>query len=595
MKHHRKFPEFIAIFAAALALAGGPAVAATIPVGGGCSLIHAIQSANGDLPVGGCVAGSGHDTILLQSNIDMSGAFSGFNALPKLASDMTIDGQGLYTLRITGGAASLRFFNHDAGTVTLRGITFRDGRMAGSGQGGAFTANSNATMIVEECEFINNVAAQGGAFTFGPSSPFAGSLTVRDSRFENNTAHGGAGGAISSQTTHHDVTIQRTVFVGNTSPNSVGGAFARGPVGTAVFEDCEFTDNSALQGGAIYFGGSAPGNVVNIWRSSFSSNSADKGGAIGLNGARTLFIRESTLDSNTATTWGGAIWADGGGAGGFVETINTTLSGNSAGSRGGAIYVGHFPGVLRSSTVIDNSAPQGAGFYGFGGPGDLYAYWSLLANAANGANCQFNGASLFDFGGNLVDDGTCGGTVGPITGLDPVLADNGGPTLTHALLAGSNAIDSAPTCTLPTDQRGMARDDGACDSGAYEFEATYFPPPVPDGVSGAPLLFDRTNLAGTAIDVYWDASCNAPDYHLLHGDLADVELLTPDDSSCALGTSGTASGLPVSAGDRWFLLVANDAADLEGSWGESSGGTRKPGVPSLECGIVDRNDAGVCP
>ena len=55
------------------------------------------------------------------------------------------------------------------------------------------------------------------------------------------------------------------------------------------------------------------------------------------------------------------------------------------------------------------------------------------------------------------------------TGLDPMLADNGGPTKTHALLPGSNAIDAAGSCGLMTDQRGWLRDDGACDSGSYEF------------------------------------------------------------------------------------------------------------------------------
>jgi hypothetical protein len=55
-------------------------------------------------------------------------------------------------------------------------------------------------------------------------------------------------------------------------------------------------------------------------------------------------------------------------------------------------------------------------------------------------------------------------------GVD-VLADNGGPTLTHALLAGSAAIDAANTTVCPaTDQRGVARPQGAgCDVGAFEF------------------------------------------------------------------------------------------------------------------------------
>jgi hypothetical protein len=52
------------------------------------------------------------------------------------------------------------------------------------------------------------------------------------------------------------------------------------------------------------------------------------------------------------------------------------------------------------------------------------------------------------------------------------LADNGGPTQTHALLSGSLAIDAAdPVASPPTDQRGVSRPQGSGpDIGAYEAE-----------------------------------------------------------------------------------------------------------------------------
>lgn len=49
-----------------------------------------------------------------------------------------------------------------------------------------------------------------------------------------------------------------------------------------------------------------------------------------------------------------------------------------------------------------------------------------------------------------------------------MLRDNGGPAMTHALVLGGNAIDAGGACGLATDQRGVARSDGHCDSGAYE-------------------------------------------------------------------------------------------------------------------------------
>ncbi len=85
-----------------------------------------------------------------------------------------------------------------------------------------------------------------------------------------------------------------------------------------------------------------------------------------------------------------------------------------------------------------------------------------------------------DGGGNFDDDGSCGDGFRRITGLDPVLADNGGPTPTHALLPGSSALDAAGGCGLATDQRGFFR-DAACDSGAFEFGARE---PLGGAVSG---------------------------------------------------------------------------------------------------------------
>ena len=75
---------------------------------------------------------------------------------------------------------------------------------------------------------------------------------------------------------------------------------------------------------------------------------------------------------------------------------------------------------------------------------------------------------------NVLTDVTCfaGATDQVVTdaGLGP-LADNGGPTLTHALLAGSPAIDAADDGVCPaTDQRGVVRPQGmGCDVGAYEY------------------------------------------------------------------------------------------------------------------------------
>jgi hypothetical protein len=80
-----------------------------------------------------------------------------------------------------------------------------------------------------------------------------------------------------------------------------------------------------------------------------------------------------------------------------------------------------------------------------------------------------------------VEDNSCGFPVGGDPLLGP-LADNGGPTLTHALLPGSPALNTAllPNCP-PEDQRGVTRPQGAgCDKGAFELEvATPTPTDTP--------------------------------------------------------------------------------------------------------------------
>jgi hypothetical protein len=79
-------------------------------------------------------------------------------------------------------------------------------------------------------------------------------------------------------------------------------------------------------------------------------------------------------------------------------------------------------------------------------------------------------ASLVREGTNISDDDKCGGP-SEIVIADPMLAplaDNGGPTKTHGLLAGSPAINAGTSCSVAVDQRYMARDT-KCDVGAFEF------------------------------------------------------------------------------------------------------------------------------
>src|ERR1019366_3119385 len=143
---------------------------------------------------------------------------------------------------------------------------------------------------------------------------------------------------------------------------------------------------------------------------------------------------------------------------------------------------------LTNWTIAFNSSVAGLG--GAGGMGTSNGSPGGNGMAAGGlqttngisANCLLAGnspsdctGSLADAGHNLSSDASCAFTnIGSMNNTDPKLgplANNGGPTLTMALLPGSPAIDAGDTSLAPaTDQRGFPRPAGlAADIGAFEY------------------------------------------------------------------------------------------------------------------------------
>ena len=161
-----------------------------------------------------------------------------------------------------------------------------------------------------------------------------------------------------------------------------------------------------------------------------------------------------------------------------MAIVNSTFSGNLAFVGGGLKSQGvNAKANVTNSTIFGNSVPNdGNGGGLFNQQGTLMIINSIIAGN-RGEDCYNRGGEwLGDLTGsnNLDSDGTCPGS-GTLDGLDSELADNGGPTLTHALLGGSSAIDTGdPASCSTTDQRGAER-SGTCDIGAYEFGSS-----VPD-------------------------------------------------------------------------------------------------------------------
>jgi hypothetical protein len=226
-------------------------------------------------------------------------------------------------------------------------------------------------------------------------------------------------------------------------------------------------------GGGIYNGDSSALNLID---SSVTNNTAgwSGGGVYSFFNSTTNIVR-STISGNTSGDVGGGIRSLGN-----MWITNSTISGNtSTGWHGGAIF--HTDGNMEilNSTIANNKGPDWAPsaiFNGsFGGPVPTLKLTNTIISGNQWYACEhWTGANILISGGNnLVQDDTCNPVASDLIGMNALLgalADNGGPTWTHALLAGSPAIDAGNDAACPaTDQRGIARPQGPnCDIGSFE-------------------------------------------------------------------------------------------------------------------------------
>jgi subtilisin-like proprotein convertase family protein len=123
------------------------------------------------------------------------------------------------------------------------------------------------------------------------------------------------------------------------------------------------------------------------------------------------------------------------------------------------------------------------------------------------------------------------------------------------------------------------------------------PPPVPDGSFGAAMTVGRATGAVDGLHLAWDtATCQGKNNHLLYGSLQSVATYALGGAVCGLGPLGGYDWTSVPSGDLWFLVVADDAASLEGSWGTDGTGAPRGGTTaSGQCGFTSRSNAGTCP
>jgi hypothetical protein len=409
-----------------------------------------------------------------------------------IAKDTVIDGGNTVTL--DAGKKQRIFVTAGDISFTVQNITLANGIAGGprangpsaDNSGGAIYRQSNGKTTVVHVTFNDNDATQMGPDVGGGAVfSYGGDTVIVGSTFSGNT--GSNGGAIGNL--RSNLTIVNSVFSANTATDGNGGAMytdGQNADHGKVFTLCGviMKDNRAhMEAGAVYRYG-YPGESSVIDSSTFDSNTAEDmmgglGGGLYIQtdtvGAMPLTMTNSTISNNTA----------GRGAGGmFVyncpSTItNVTVANNKAlTSLGGGLSMNGVPGTFTNVTIAGNQANHPDSFAGgLTGTSAIKLVNSIIAN--NTAGNGYNPVSCTDpFASGDHDlqwpakEGAGGADKACVNGInfaDPKLGplmDNGGPTETMELGAGSPEFGAGANCPA-TDQRGTKR-SGACDLGAVQ-------------------------------------------------------------------------------------------------------------------------------
>lgn len=328
--------------------------------------------------------------------------------------------------------------------TTFDGIVIRDGYSETENGAGLYCDSTQHAMgcapYLSHVEFINNVADQGGAIYIRNADDSFSDILISKTRFINNRAD--VGGAV--------------YIYANTGPTANGPPY---PADYLNINDSEFINNQAdSNGGAMYIYHSSwfSSNPPVIDSSTFSWNSAANGGAIysQIETAQVLPVKvqNSTFHYNSSSTSGGAIFN----TVGYWMYENTTMTNNTAGVAGGAVYAnGQDPTLKFYNNILwDNSAPSGNHLKADNNADVITQY-----NVIQGGCAGLLVSGTLSCANNQTND--------PLLGQ---LRYNHELTQTRLPAAGSSAIDNGDNAScLAYDQRDFSRpQNGQCDIGSVE-------------------------------------------------------------------------------------------------------------------------------
>ncbi|MBQ6219160.1 MAG: hypothetical protein IJJ47_05460 [Methanosphaera sp.] len=314
-----------------------------------------------------------------------NGSYS-LNKSSSISNTLTITGEN--KKEVTVNSDNNQLFQVNSTTLTLKNLKITG---CSANYGGAIKTFENSQLIVDNCTFTSNHANYGGAISnIAPNVK----ITVKNTEFNMNNASQ-YGGAIVNTGDSSTTSIKNSVFNNNQLTTkthnrlpSSGGALYFGGNTSNIVENSSFSSNYAYYGGAIYNSGSSNLTLVSTKFNSnkaifntytglggaimigtgrasfnnltFTSNSANDGGAIYLKNRNNFTIKKSYFANNSAVSYGGAISASGSIS--EVTIINSTFISNSA--RNGASYIATNYSIttnIRNSKFSNNIAEKNGG------------------------------------------------------------------------------------------------------------------------------------------------------------------------------------------------------------------------------------------
>ena len=411
-----------------------PGWADTITVDGSCTLVDAITTANTDTTTGNCThtGTNGADTIALTVDTTLTTSNNttfGPTGLPVISSMITITGNGHTITRDQGNPDIFRLLAiNNTGDLTLKDTTLSGGTAAGNDETvtptilGGGILNHFGQLRLEGCTVSDNSAVWGGGVVV--SASYGGTVSLVNNTISGNSASFG-GGVYNRTFRNSTVSLVNSTLSGNSASGNGGGMFSQTYGSSTVsLVNSTVSGNSASLGGGVS-SLTRHASTVSLVNSTVSGNSGYWGGVYSLTqDVSTVALHRSLIAGNTVIAGNAAFFL-----GSEVTWINY-----------GGSFLANDMNLFGHSGITTTEA-----FYGVS-----VGVTDILATADGG-----NSTALTDI-------------------LDPALANNGGPTLTHALVTDSPAIDAAGDCSpLGTDQRGVARPQGlACDIGAFELSET---------------------------------------------------------------------------------------------------------------------------